>query len=979
MPREAYDQGVPSVAPSGPSGNDYLRIDAPIGAFGGLQAAALQKSGSQIEGAGNDLTQTAVGLQDFHNRAAVQDATNQALNIGQQELYDPDKGYLTSQGKGAMEGFQPTMDRIRQGFQTIRGDLQNDAQRISFDQDARRYLFYYEREAGSHADQQSKAWYNQTDNATLDQSIATSATSWNNPDMTAANLDRGYAALTSRSQREGWDPVTFADQTRKFESGLAVAQLRAQSITDPAGAMKRYNEGVMPGPAFVDPQTGRRTRTQIPFKDVIDESGKESLIRPLQRQMETDAIAGNSQVAIGGASPIEPVITSRAISAGIDPSVPLTIAKIESNLGQAPDAAGNSHMGVFQLGPDEWRQIGGTAANRTDKVAQATLGTDWVVGAQRAASAALGRPAAGWETYVVHQQGTQGGADLLIAQPTESAVDALAPAYKGDRAAAARAITNNGGSADMTVGQFLGLWQAKYATAAASLGGAGGAPPPVVIPPLGASAPMPGDAPAAPAAAAPAVSNLHAADAALSLTPQEKFLYQQHLGHLAGQDGGVIRQPNGATSTLLQTSQEHEGRFYNVPTVWSGAEHSEDQAVQHAAQVGWDKYPSYSTREAAEARYQQMHPFMERDIQQAAAPAQLTPLGSHNPAAYDMEAQMVANAVARAKQQFPDRPDLWEKQAEDTKRQIMITNTLQSQHDAAAIKQKKDIEEAAENDYVPQIITDPLHVDLKTMANDTRLSDEKRAQMAGMLRSSLHDEGKIAAVSHQEAAGLLTRIRAPSGDPTRVTDLGPLYKAYEGGNLTNADFAFVKNEFTSLQTPEGEKLNDMTRSFLTAVKPSIDKSNPLMGQLDMTGGSSFYRLQQDLAERVTEYRRGGKNPYDLLTPGKPDFIGSPENLAQYQHSIPQTMEQIRQQYAPASAAPAGGSGVSTAPAVPAVPRGQGGLVYPFGLGRFGATPGNPLTWNWHFAPAAPGRVAPAQPTPPKSLDQIFARPAAPTP
>jgi hypothetical protein len=855
MARVPYDQGVPTVSPSGPP-NDYLRIDAVPGAFGAIQAGRLQQVGQNLERASEGTGQVALLRQDFYNRAAVQNATNQALNIGQQELYDPEKGFLTTQGRSAMDGFQPTMDRVHQGFQDIRDNLQNDAQRIAFDQDARRYLYYYGREAGLHADQQSKAWYSQTDSATLDQSIATSATSWNNPDLTATNLDRGYAALTARSQREGWDPVTFADQTRKFESALAVAQLRAQSITDPAGAMKRYNEGMMPGPALIDPTTGQRTRLQIAFKDVIDESGKEALIRPLQRQMESAAIAGNSQAAISGASPIAPVITARAIAAGIDPSVPLTVAKIESDLGQAPDKSGNPHVGVFQLGPDEWRAIGGTAANRNDKVAQATLGTDWVVGAQRAASAALGRPASGWETYIVHQQGTRGGADLLLAPPTESAVDALVPAYKGDRALAAQAITNNGGSANMTAGQFLAVWQAKYAQASAAVGGSSGiagVPPPVVVP------------------------------AAL-------------------EGAGVL--PVAASDVVPSAPATPPG---------------------------------------------------------GAPPG----LGTHMPQAYDMEAQMVANAVARAKQQFPDRPDIWEKQAEDAKRQILITNTLQSQHDAAVMKQRKDTEEAAVNDYVPQIITDPLHVDLKTMANDTRLPGEKREQLAQMLRASLHDEGKIAAVSHQEATELLTRIRAPNGDPTRMTNLAPLYDTYQRGNLTNADFQFVKNEFESLRTPEGDALNERKRAFLADVKGSIDKSNPLMGQLDMTGGSSFYRLQTDLDAQITDYRKAGKNPFDLLNPRKPDFIGSPENLVQYQHSIPQTMEQIRREYAPASATPAAPLG---RPAAPVLRPG----------GRLGVAPGVPAGWDWHFTPGAAGTLGPAQPTPPRSLSDIFARPAAGT-
>ena len=102
------------------------------------------------------------------------------------------------------------------------------------------------------------------------------------------------------------------------------------------------------------------------------------------------------------------------------------------------------------------------------------------------------------------------------------------------------------------------------------------------------------------------------ANTQLHLTPQEQFLYQTHLDNLNGP--GKVRQPNGAISSLLQTSQEHNGQFYNVPTVWDGKEHTEDEAADHAAAVGWDKWPAYPTRDAAEARYQVMHDYLDRDV-----------------------------------------------------------------------------------------------------------------------------------------------------------------------------------------------------------------------------------------------------------------------------------------------------------------------------------------------------------------------------
>ncbi len=75
-------------------------------------------------------------------------------------------------------------------------------------------------------------------------------------------------------------------------------------------------------------------------------------------------------------------------------------------------------------------------------------------------STALGRPATGAELYLAHQQGPQGAAALLH-NPTANAVSVLTPLY-GSAAKAQAAITQNGGTPDMTAGQFANMWESKY-------------------------------------------------------------------------------------------------------------------------------------------------------------------------------------------------------------------------------------------------------------------------------------------------------------------------------------------------------------------------------------------------------------------------------------------------------------------------------------------------------------------------------------
>ena len=106
--------------------------------------------------------------------------------------------------------------------------------------------------------------------------------------------------------------------------------------------------------------------------------------------------------------------------------------------------------------------------------------------------------------------------------------------------------------------------------------------------------------------------NFNAANRDMGLTPQEQALYQRHLTNLTGPGG--VDNANGSRSTLYQTSVEGPGgRTYNIPTVWDGKILPPAEAIRRVAEIGWDKFPSYGSEDEAEARYQQMHNYMERD------------------------------------------------------------------------------------------------------------------------------------------------------------------------------------------------------------------------------------------------------------------------------------------------------------------------------------------------------------------------------
>ena len=115
--------------------------------------------------------------------------------------------------------------------------------------------------------------------------------------------------------------------------------------------------------------------------------------------------------------------------------------------------------GLFQF-------VQGTAADynladRNDPIASTDAAARLAADNAKGLRSALGREPNGAELYLAHQQGL-GGAKALLANGTSNVVDALLPAYKGNRARAEQAVLVNGGNLKMTAGEFANIWISKY-------------------------------------------------------------------------------------------------------------------------------------------------------------------------------------------------------------------------------------------------------------------------------------------------------------------------------------------------------------------------------------------------------------------------------------------------------------------------------------------------------------------------------------
>jgi hypothetical protein len=206
---------------------------------------------------------------------------------------------------------------------------------------------------------------------------------------------------------------------------------------------------------------------------------------------------------------------------------------------------------------------------------------------------------------------------------------------------------------------------------------------------------------------------------------------------------------------------------------------------------------------------------------------------------------------------------------------------------------EEDASDQREGQYLTKLHSDDpkeaASVSAKAIANDFTLTRAARERMIGIVERETKPEA-AAKVSNTTATDLISRIRAPAGDPTRIDDLGPVYDAYEKGRLSKADLKFVRDEFVNLRTPEGAALGVQQEEFIKSVKPLIDKSNPLLGKIDQSGPQQVYNFTMDLRRKVDEYRKAGKDPRDLMDPSKPDYLGSPAALQGYQKPLQQSLQ-----------------------------------------------------------------------------------------
>ena len=427
------------------------RIPPPINGPQASPADFGAQVGQAVAGTGQGFDQVAQAAQQIRqidNVGKINQATAQLQQAATGIFFgngNGDAGFIGKYGHDAVDAYPQAQQALTKAQSDIMGTLPPDAQR-QFGEYANRFVGNRLDALGDHYVQQKYVAADQDQKASLDADTSSAVGFYNDPNRFNAAVSDGRLRITKQAEILGESPEVTQDKLSNFVSGAFSGVALRIGQNDPVAGWKFYQDhlGSLTGPQQMEVEA--RLKPQL---------------YAVSSRNDADNLMNGNAGAVGQG------VTAEAQHQGVDPVLALTTAKIESGMGSRMQSPTSSASGVFGMMPSTFSENGGS--NPGDVTQQISAGVKNLASSSTIANDTVGGNAAPWQVYLVHQQGAAGGPALLKAAAGESAVAALTAAYGGNATLATKAITGNGGTADMTVGDFRGLVQSNFERVASTI------------------------------------------------------------------------------------------------------------------------------------------------------------------------------------------------------------------------------------------------------------------------------------------------------------------------------------------------------------------------------------------------------------------------------------------------------------------------------------------------------------------------------
>lgn len=205
---------------------------------------------------------------------------------------------------------------------------------------------------------------------------------------------------------------------------------------------------------------------------------------------------------------------------------------------------------------------------------------------------------------------------------------------------------------------------------------------------------------------------------------------------------------------------------------------------------------------------------------------------------------------------------------------------------------QKAASDAAQNEVISDALSPAPKITVQAVANDPRYAGDPagRLRMVNWLEAR-SKPGPASEVSRTTLASLLTRLRAPDGDPTKIVDMAAAMEAQNQGKLSNADFNAFHTEFQAMRTPDGKELGETKGEFFKRYDAMIMKTDPTKGLADPLSPGRAFEFHQMVDAKVAAYKKAGKDWQSLFDPSSSEFLGSAKVLDHFMPSMDQLMRE----------------------------------------------------------------------------------------